>query len=294
MELKIKQLSKKFKKEKVIDHIDVTLHEGIHALLGANGSGKTTLIRMLVGTLPVSEGQILWEGQSIYEQYDLFCSQLGYLPQNFGYYPNYTVNEFLEYMCIVKQIPMEEWSDRIQSLLKRLNLEQQQNKKMKHLSGGMLRRVGIAQALLNRPKLLILDEPTAGLDPKERMILRKLISVFAKECMILISTHIVSDIETIADDILVLKNGTLMRYDTCENLLLEMQGKVWEIKLNEDEIESMEDYKIVKLHHKNGMEELRVLCEEKPHQLAIEVEPNLDDFYLYHFYEESETNVSVD
>lgn len=289
MELVMKDISKSFKEKKAVDHISLTLNNGIHALLGANGSGKTTLIRMICGILPSSEGEIYADGVSIKKQYDIFCDMLGYMPQHFGFYPNYTIDEFLNYMAIVKRIQKKDAQIRIDHWIKELNLQEHRRIKMKNLSGGMLKRVGIIQALLNEPKILILDEPTAGLDPKERIVFRNLIASLSKKCLVLLSTHIVSDIETIADDIIVMKQGTVIMHDTCENLLKSMEHKVWNVHASDQEAKQlMNQYIIVKSHQVSDGVDLRIVSDVKPNAQAIEVESDLDDLYLYHFNEEGD------
>lgn len=290
MELTLENVSKTYKKKKAVDHVSLTLDIGIHALLGANGSGKTTLIRMLCGILPMSEGTIKADGVSIRKQYQMYCDRLGYMPQHFGFYPDYTMKEFLDYMAIVKQIPKVEADKRINKWAHKLNLQDCMYKKMKTLSGGMLKRVGILQALLNSPDILILDEPTAGLDPKERIVFRNLIASLSKQCLVLISTHIVSDIETIADDILVMKEGKIILHDTCDKLLDTMKQKVWELRTDSEKADKMmREHIIVKSHQqKDGGVDLRIVSDKQPVDHAISVQPDLDDLYLYHFHEEGE------
>lgn len=289
MELLVKNLHKEFKKNVVIQDVSFTLACGVHALLGANGSGKTTLIRMLCGILPSDKGEIYFDGIPINKQYATYCSYLGYMPQHFGFYPNYTVDEFLQYMCIVKKLPEEVSQTRIKELMRQLNLTEQKKKKMRQLSGGMLRRVGIASALLNDPKILILDEPTAGLDPKERIIFRNLIASLSKKCLIILSTHIVSDIESIADDILVMKNGSVILQDTCDHLLSTMKNKVWTLHTTDEKAQELMSSMIIVKHHQRekGMD-LRLISDTCPDIHALPVEPDLDDLYLYHFHEEGE------
>lgn len=289
MELILNNVSKQFKQKKAVNHVSVTLDKGIHALLGANGSGKTTLIRMICGVLPASQGDISVDGISIKKQYNIFCDRLGYMPQHFGFYPNYTVKEFLEYMAIVKRIPKAEAEKRMDEWIHKLNMQEHAHKKMKHLSGGMLKRVGIIQALLNNPDILILDEPTAGLDPKERVVFRNLIASLSKQCLVVLSTHIVSDIETIADDILVMKQGSIMLHDTCDKLLETMNHKVWEVHVDDNEAGRLSlDHIIVKSHHLQNGTYLRIVSDTKPIETAIEVKPDLDDLYLYYFNEEGD------
>lgn len=290
MELELHNVTKQYRKQRAVSHVSLTLDKGIHALLGANGSGKTTLIRMICGILTPTQGDILHHGCSIRKQYDSYCDHLGYMPQHFGFYPNYTVKEFLDYMSIVKRIPKDKADKNIDHWLHKLNMQDAAHKKMKHLSGGMLKRVGIVQALLNSPDILILDEPTAGLDPKERIVFRNLIASLSTQCLVLISTHIVSDIETIADDIIVMKKGEILMQDTCEQLLYSMRDKVWEVHVEEGVADKLaSEHHIVKSHHVKDGVDLRIVSDQKPLPDAVSVKPDLDDFYLYHFHDEGET-----
>lgn len=286
MELVLEHLNKSFKNKKAVIDVNITLHEGVHGLLGANGSGKTTLMRIICGLIPSETGSISFNEIDLKTQYDSYAANLGYLPQQFGYYPNYSVQSFLEYMSIIKNMTASYANDRIQKLLQDLHLKEKRKTKMKHLSGGMLRRVGIAVALLNEPKILILDEPTAGLDPKERIVFRNLIASLSENTIIILSTHIVSDIETIADDIMIMKEGNIILHDTCEELLSTMNEKVWELCIDKKEaLKLMSQHIVVKSHHKDSKIELRIVCDKQPHPLATPVIPDLDDLYLYHFKE---------
>lgn len=288
MELMIEGVNKSFKNKHVVSDINLILNEGVHGLLGANGSGKTTLFRILCGLLKSDgDGIVTFDGIDMKTQYDTYVSNIGYMPQHFGYYPNYTVKEFLRYMGVVKGLKKSYLKQRIIKVLTMMNLKDKQNMKMKNLSGGMLRRVGIAQALLNEPKLLILDEPTAGLDPKERIVFRNLLASLSKTTIILLSTHIVSDIEHIADDILVMKEGEIFLHDDCETLLDTMMGKVWEITTSTAEGDYLlQRNVVVNSHHYTDGVTLRVISNVKPCSQAIYVAPNLDDLYLYHFEKE--------
>lgn len=296
MELTLHDLSKSFHRTAVVQQININLQEGIHALLGANGCGKTTLIRMLTGTLKPTSGFVSFDNIKIQDQYETYCSLLGYLPQDFGFYPNYTIDEFLMYMGRLKQIDRLHCKRRINDLLTQLNLIEMRKKKMKHLSGGMLRRVGIAQALLQNPKILILDEPTAGLDPKERIVFHNMLTSLSDQCIILLSTHIVSDIESIADDILVMKEGQILAHNTQSALLSSMEQKVWEVQLDRCLAKELLDTCIV-VHTQqktNHQILLRIVQDTRPHPLAQHVKPTLDDYYLYHFAQGGESHVILD
>lgn len=286
MELRIEELTKQFGKTVAVDHVNLSLHEGVIGLLGSNGSGKSTMMKMICGILPCNSGNVFYENEEILINYDNYVMNLGYMPQQLGFYPNFTVQEFLEYMSVVKGLKKEFYMKKIEELLMKLNLEEKRKAKIKNLSGGMLRRVGVAQALLNEPKILILDEPTAGLDPKERISLRNMISRLGEESIVLLSTHIVSDIESIADKIVIMKKGKILYYDTPENLLKMMEGKVYEVMCDRKTAERYMTEQIVvnvKKHHDQYT--LRIVSDEVIED-GTSIEAGLDDLYLYHFNDE--------
>lgn len=208
MELIIDRVSRQYKNKIAVDRISLKLHKGVHGLLGANGAGKTTLMRMLCGILKPTGGTITFDGIDVSKE--SYRAILGYLPQDFGYYPEFSAADFLLYLAALKGIPKDRAKRKTRELLELVSLSDVSRKKIKTFSGGMKQRLGIAQALLNDPKLLILDEPTAGLDPKERVRFRNLIEELGKDNIVLLSTHIVSDIEHIADQVLIMKDGQLI------------------------------------------------------------------------------------
>ena len=222
MELVIDRLTKQFQNKIAVDRVSLHLHNGVFGLLGANGAGKTTLMRMLCGILQPTSGTITFDGMDVREEG--YRAILGYLPQDFGYYPEFTAMDFLIYMAALKGLPKPSAKRRANELLELVGLQDMSRKKIKTFSGGMKQRLGIAQALLNNPKLLILDEPTAGLDPKERVRFRNLIGQLGKDSIVLLSTHIVSDIEHIADEVLMMKDGNLIYHGAWDEQMGDLES----------------------------------------------------------------------
>lgn len=225
MELSIECLSKRFGSKIAVNNISVTLQPGVYGLLGANGAGKTTLMRMVCDVLKPTSGRILYNGKEIEQLGEHYRSYLGYLPQDFGYYPDFTAKEYLNFIAAIKGIDTVTAKKQITELLKIVNLSDVAEKKIRTFSGGMKQRLGIAQAVINDPHILVLDEPTAGLDPKERMRFRNLIAELAKDKIVILSTHIVSDIDYIADDILMMKKGSLILNCSTEKAIHSMMEK---------------------------------------------------------------------
>lgn len=222
MELTIDRLTKQYKNKIAVDRVSLHLKPGVCGLLGANGAGKTTLMRMICGVLKPTGGTVFFEGNDV--STEEYRKNLGYLPQDFGYYPGFTGLEFLDYMALLKGLPKSAAKKRSQELLELVGLKNDGKKKIKTYSGGMKQRLGIAQAMLNRPKLLVLDEPTAGLDPKERVRFRELIEDLGKKNIVLLSTHIVSDIEQAADRILMMKAGQIIFDGTQSDVEGRLEG----------------------------------------------------------------------
>lgn len=285
MELSLDRLTKHYKSKIAVDCISATMTPGVYGLLGANGAGKTTLIRMLCGILEPTSGDVLYNGHSIFEMGDAYRNLLGYLPQEFGYYPNYTAQEFLLYISALKGIPSRTAKKRTLALLETVGLENVATKKIKTFSGGMKQRLGITQALLNNPKILVLDEPTAGLDPKERVRLRNILSDFASDKIVLLSTHIVSDIEAIADEVFLMKKGTFILNGSIEEIVSYAKGKVWELTVPEHDLKKWElRYTVANLHHSDrGFVTLRIVSDERPSLDAIPCMATLEDLYLSFF-----------
>ena len=222
MELVIDRLTKQFQNKIAVDRVSLRLNNGVYGLLGTNGAGKTTLMRMLCGILQPTSGTIAFDGMDVSEEG--YRAILGYLPQDFGYYPEFTAMGFLLYMAALKGLPKHSAKRRANELLELVGLQEMGRKKIKTFSGGMKQRLGIAQALLNNPKMLILDEPTAGLDPQERVRFRNLIGQLGKDSIVLLSTHIVSDIEHIADEVLMMKNGNLIYHGAWDDQMGDLEG----------------------------------------------------------------------
>ncbi len=284
MELKMENVSKSFQSINAVSHVSCVMKEGIYGLLGINGSGKTTMMRMLCTLLSPTEGKITYNGKDIFSMEGEYRKLLGYLPQEFGYYPDFTVWDYLLYISSVKGLRPAVAKKRAEFLIKQVGLSREKNKKMKRLSGGMKRRVGIAQAMLNDPKILILDEPTAGLDPNERIRFRSLLSDLSQNRLVLLSTHIVSDIEYIADSVFLMKEGEITKTGTVEELTACLPAGVWECTVNGREAEFfVKNYKISNIRRAEGRIKLRVLSEEKPREDAALVTANLEDVFLYYF-----------
>lgn len=285
MELLIDHVTKRFKDKKAVDDICLELTPGIWGLLGANGAGKTTLMRMIAGILPPDSGDVRYDGIPIGTLGEKYRNIFGYLPQEFGFYHEFTVGDYLAYVAALKGLPERQSRRRIAELLERVSLLDVRNKKISRLSGGMKRRVGIAQALLNDPEVLILDEPTGGLDPGERVRFRNLISEFAHERIVLISTHIVPDVEYIAACHAMIKDGRLLATGTTEELVRLVEGRVWNCTVSPDAAAEYEDrLRTVSLRNENdGRVFVRYLAERPCGVDSVPAVPRLEDLYLWMF-----------
>jgi len=258
------------------------LHSGVLGLLGPNGAGKSTLMRILATITKATSGRVTWNGIDIAQSPDVLRAVLGYLPQDFGVYPNLNCIEFLEYMAAIKGLDSKSTKKRIDELLQVVNLVEAAKRPLGGYSGGMKQRVGIAQALLNDPKVLIVDEPTVGLDPEERVRFRNLLSDLSGERIVILSTHIVSDVEATATRIALVNKGQLLRESEPEDLLKEIENKVWEWTVTSAELVTLKQKHIVSgtIRRSEGVQ-VRVVSESQPDANAQSVSPNLEDAYLY-------------
>ena len=283
MNLDIKDLSKEYRGGVWgLRDFNLQAQAGIIGLLGPNGAGKSTLMRILATVTRSTAGSVHWNGVDILKNPRSLRAELGYLPQEFGIYPNLNAVEFLEYMAALKGLGAKSIKNRIEELLVMTNLLEARKRPLGGFSGGMKQRIGIAQALLNDPKLLIVDEPTVGLDPEERVRFRNLLSDLSGERIVILSTHIVSDVEATATHIALVNKGQLLREDAPENLLKELENKVWEWTVQSDDLPALKQKHIVSgtIRRSDGVQ-VRVVSAEKPEAQAENASPNLEDAYLY-------------
>ncbi len=287
MELEICNITRQYKDKCAVDDVSLTLTPGVWGLLGANGAGKTTLMRMIAGIQRPTSGCIRYDGIEIGTLKEAYRDIFGYLPQEFGFYPGFSVQNYLEYIAALKGLGRAEADERIRTLLRRVSLDEVKNKKIAKLSGGMKRRVGIAQALLNEPEVLVLDEPTSGLDPGERVKFRNLLSEFAHDRIVLISTHIVSDIEYIATCNAVMKDGKIIAVGKTEELVQMAAGKVWSASIDGRELPIYEDRVLMinVFNEGNGDVRVRYLAEKPVVPGSESEEPRMEDLYLWLFPE---------
>ena len=287
MRLTLERLSKQFKNRIAVENVNAELTEGIYGFLGANGAGKTTLMQMICGIVAPTSGEVKLNGKNVTEMGEQFRDLLGYLPQEFGYTPGFTAEDFLLYIASVKGLDPRYARRRTRELMKLVSLEGDMKRKIRTFSGGMKRRLGIAQALLNDPKILIMDEPTAGLDPKARAYFRNVISEMAQDKIIIISTHIVSDIEYISDQVIIMKKGRFILQGTTEELTAEAEGMVWSCRVPVREWAAFEiSHTVANSRNLGEMVEARVISPERPCADAEQAEPTLEDLYLKCFSDE--------
>lgn len=290
MELRLDRLTKQFDSAIAVDRVSASFAPGVYGLLGANGAGKTTLMRMICDVLRPTSGSVIWNGTPAERLGERYRNVLGYLPQDFGYYPNFTALDFMLYLSALKGFDLKAAKQRSMELLDLVGLRDVAKRKIKTFSGGMKQRLGIAQAVINDPKVLVLDEPTAGLDPKERVRFRNLISSLAQDKVVILSTHIVSDVEYIADEILIMRAGQIITTGTVEEILGQVSGVVWECTISPREADSLSARMAVgnvRYDH-NGMAVVRIVSKTPPHSNARLIEPTLEDVYLYLFHEQAE------
>ncbi len=287
MELKLNNLTKNFGEIQAVRHVDQTMGSGVYGLLGENGAGKTTLMRMLCTLLTPTEGTITCDGRDIFHMDGEYRRILGYLPQDFGTYPEFTVKDYLLYIGALKGLRPAVAKRRTGELMELTGLLKVSGRKMKKLSGGMRRRAGIAQAMLNDPRILILDEPTAGLDPNERIRFRNLISELSQDRLVLLSTHIVSDVEYIANEIWLMKEGSVMCQGTARSLINSMPENVWDCFADKAMVPMlMKKYKISNIKSEPEGISLRIIAREKPFPDAKKVQASLEDVFLYYVGDE--------
>ena len=274
--IEIKSLSKKYKKKLVLNNINLKISNGVYGLLGPNGAGKTTFMRCLVNLINFDNGQIIIQGKNI-EKDKSYLKQMGYVPQKFGLFEEFTVYEVMEYFYAFKNISKKSIKDDIESILNLVNLENKKNDKIKTLSGGMVRRVGIAQALINNPRVIIFDEPTVGLDPEERIRFKNIVSKIKENKIIIISTHIVEDVEAVCDNIIIMNKGNILSVKSSEDTRNIALDKVYD--LDEEEIKLLTNkYEIVKIYEESSNKRYRILTREKLNSKIVK--PTIEDGYL--------------
>jgi ABC-2 type transport system ATP-binding protein len=281
MELTLERLSKRYGQHWALRELSLRCEPGLLGLVGPNGAGKTTLMRMIATLLEPTEGSIRWNGQDINTHGQALRQVLGYLPQEFGLYPEFTGRQFLRYLATMKGLPKSLAARRVDEVLEIVNLEQVADRKLPTYSGGMKQRIGIAQALLNDPELLIVDEPTAGLDPAERVRFRTLLASLTSSRVIILSTHIISDVEAVANRLVILQEGRVLADTTPEALLTGAAGKVWSVTTDRATAMQLQvTYQVsTMVNQMNGIT-LRVISATRPHEAAVVTDPSLEDAYL--------------
>lgn len=281
MKLTITDLTKRYGKKTAVDHVNLELTPGIIGLLGPNGAGKTTLIRLLCDLITPDEGAVLLDGENIRDLGEEYRDILGYLPQKVGYYPWFSAEKYLMYIATLKGLSPDDAEKKTASLLEQVGLYDERKKRLGAYSGGMLQRIGIAQALLNDPKILILDEPTAGLDPQERIRFRTMIAGLARDRLVILSTHIVSDVEHIATEVVMLRSGKIVAHDTMEHIRNSLAGKVFTVSVDASEVPVWQKrYPVSNMQPVGSKIMLRLISTDGIPEGAVAVEPDLEDAYL--------------
>lgn len=285
MELRLIGLGKKYGNFRALQKVDLTLRPGIYGLIGPNGAGKSTMMNIIAGVIRPTEGRILLDGQDAGKLGKKYRARLGYLPQAVGFYGNFTATEFLRYIAMVQEIKDKAVvEERIPQLLEMVNLTEAANKKIGGFSGGMKQRLGIAQTFLHNPDIVILDEPTAGLDPRERIRFRNLISQMAKDKIIILATHIVSDVQNLADYLLVMQKGQMICQGTIPECLQVVENRIYSMQVPEEELLHIcETYQVTAVEAKGADSSVRIVAEEAPEGAVLLDNPTLDDLYLYYF-----------
>ena len=282
MELQVEHLFRSYRKKEALRDVNFRLKKGTYGLLGENGAGKSTLMRIMSTVDFPTKGKIQYDGNDVFLMDEEYRSLIGYMPQNYSVYPSFTARDFLEYMGVLKGIPKEKLKSRIDEVLEFVNLSDVAGKRVKTFSGGMKRRIGIAQAIINEPEILILDEPTAGLDPKERIRFSNIISDMGKDKIVLLSTHIVSDIEAIASELVVMKKGEVLKTGNVYDLVQSVKGQVWETVVNHEVYQELRKRRSV-IHLKQMGKEVQVrfVGENYVGADCQQVEPTLEDYYIF-------------
>lgn len=284
MKLEVQNLTKNFESKCAVNNVSFTLKNGVYGLLGPNGAGKTTLMKMIVDILIPSSGKVLLDDVEIKKLGESYRDLLGYMPQDIGVYKNFSAGKYLKYIAALKGIVGKEANNKVEELLDLVGLKDTGKKKLGGFSGGMIRRIGIAQTLLNDPKILILDEPTAGLDPQERIRFRNIISELSENRIVILSTHIISDMEFIAGEVIIMNKGSILQIDTTENLLKVVTGKVWTAFLSHKDFANVKkEYVVGNIIQKIDGVEVRLISDKKPNFECRETEPILEDVFSYYF-----------
>ena len=281
MELMIDRLSKRYGRDFALRELSLRCEPGMLGLVGPNGAGKTSLMRMIATLLEPTEGSIRWNGQDIRTHGGTLRQVLGYLPQDFGIYPEFTGRQFLRYLASMKGLPRALLNRRVDEVLSIVNLEQEADRKLPTYSGGMKQRIGIAQALLNDPELLIVDEPTAGLDPAERVRFRTLLASLTSNRIIMLSTHIIGDVEAVANRLVILREGRVLADTAPEALLARTAGSVWSVTVDQaTALQLQASYQVSTMINQMSGITLRIVSATRPHETAVVVDPSLEEAYL--------------